>query len=185
MPVRTRSLVGRTRAAVSGGNLKRLRRKIRATQREIAAIRDPRGKREDDMILTAMSEIEAVIAATRDAADALIGAAERLDALSGELRGSAPGEVPVGIRERMTGISIAILERCTFQDIAGQRLAKALKAVGEIDRCVAAVIEVWGAGRFQRLRAHVGVGSPEDKLLSGPAAEGRGMRQSQVDEFFR
>lgn len=137
------------------------------------------------MIVTAMSEIEAVIAATRDAADALIEAAERLGALSGELRDSAPGQAAVGVSERMMGVSIAIFESCTFQDIAGQRLAKALKALAEIDGRVAAVIKVWGVGAFRRPRADVAVGNAEDALLSGPAAEGRGMRQSQVDEFFR
>ncbi len=84
----------------------------------------------------AQYELDAVIKHTEDAAESFMAAAEELEQLADDL----PKKKAAQIRD----VTTRIFEASTFQDISGQRLVNAKRALGEIDGCVVGVLTALG-----------------------------------------
>jgi chemotaxis protein CheZ len=115
---------------------------------------------------TARTEIETALTEAAKAAETIIGRAEELLAL-----GKGPA---------VEHAALNILEACSFQDLTGQRLKKALHSLERI------VVEI--------RRKELGLGHLKDEpelakwreqnLLHGPAAEGEALGQAAIDDIF-
>jgi chemotaxis protein CheZ len=116
---------------------------------------------------TARSEIEAALTEASQAANTIITQAETLLALSKDARVDAAG--------------IGIMEACSFQDLTGQRLRKALAALERI------MVEIerkeYGLGLLEDDPAYAQW--REANLCHGPAAAAEALGQSAVDELFK
>jgi chemotaxis protein CheZ len=145
-------------------------------KREIGALRAHELYR--DRIPKAHQELGGVVTATASATHTIMAAAE-------EILGSDDGSLE-GYQARVRSKLMEIFEACAFQDITGQRIARVLEALAQLERRL---------GRFVhavRVRDgnHV---DPEEALhearrdvliLNGPVADGEGIAQEDIDKLF-
>jgi chemotaxis protein CheZ len=114
----------------------------------------------------ARAEIEMALGEAASAADTIIGGAETL------LSSKDAAVNDTGLR---------ILEACSFQDVTGQRLRKAL---GALTRILSGIEhKELGLGRLAEDPARAKW--RETNLLHGPAAIGEALDQSAIDDFFK
>ncbi|HEX8165083.1 MAG TPA: chemotaxis protein [Beijerinckiaceae bacterium] len=171
-------------AAGSGPEAKALVRELAAVadyilriKQEIGALRVNELCR--DRIPTANEELGTVVRATASATHEIMAAAE-------EILGSDDDSLE-GYRAKVEAKMLAIFEACSFQDITGQRISKVAEALGQLERRL---------GRFAsalHVRDSAEAADPEDArrdarrealLINGPAAEGRGIAQGDIDKLF-
>jgi chemotaxis protein CheZ len=132
-----------------------------------------------DRIPTANEELGTVVKATASATHDIMAAAE-------EILGANEDSLE-GYRARVEDKVLAIFEACSFQDITGQRISKVVEALGQLERRL---------GRFAsalHVRDSTEAPDPEDAardasreslMLNGPAAEGQGIAQDDIDKLF-
>lgn len=146
---------------------------IEDTRREVAAIRtdDIRGH-----LPQAKDELDAVVAATEEAAGTFLGAAEQLSELA-EKPEAATGDV-------LRGIATSIYEASSFQDITGQRISKVIKAIRHIEDRIGALAHMADGAPPPPPPAEDVNGDPDAKLLHGPQLEGLGNSQDEIDALL-
>jgi hypothetical protein len=157
---------------------------IEKTKEEIAQI-----KHEDDVgterFVRASSELDAIVSQTESATGEILGAAEKIQEYAWTLReqGADEGHCD-SLDEQATNIYMA----CSFQDLTGQRIQKIVDAMRYVEKRVNAMIEIWG---LEEGEVNVDPGGvreddqrPDAHLLNGPALDGEGVDQSDVDNLF-
>ncbi len=175
----------RAREARVRAELKRLADIIRAAKADIAAIGPDEVKRE--FIATAAGELDAIVEATAEATNAIMDATETIEKVMGSLQGEAASAL-------MTA-SGKIYEACGFQDITGQRIAKVVKAIkqieGRIDVLNAMFSEKGGAARPATAKAagkpsRGGAPKPvtDEDLLNGPQLKSKAKTQEEIDAML-
>lgn len=182
-----RSLNTRTEEAdVLRVGIKELSDRIDKTKREIAALRHPDA--EDDRLIAAADELDAIVAATENATHVILETAERIDTLAQAIQDNVlkgDTDSPVVDAAEISNLATSIFEACNFQDITGQRINKVVKTLSFIEERVGAMIEVWGRQEFEALPRPVEV-APEDErhLLNGPQLAEQGVSQDDIDKLF-
>lgn len=158
---------------------------IQAVRAEISALQsnDLRGQ----CIPQATDELEAIVTTTAEATNAIMDAAERLQALS--------GQVPEAAQSVVTTETMRIFEACAFQDITGQRISKVIHAFRHIEQRI---------GEFIAMFADSGQPAPEGKaeavarvapaavagvvdeaaLCNGPQLPQLAKSQAEIDALF-
>ncbi|MEI6559991.1 MAG: protein phosphatase CheZ, partial [Rhodospirillaceae bacterium] len=154
---------------------------IERARREIAALQP--ADADNNKIISATSELDAIVISTERASFEILNAAERLMELSSSFReGGADPELCSALDGEVTTIFTA----CSFQDLTGQRTSKVVNALRYIEQRINAMISIWGATED----GHPPIPDPladkrEDAhLLQGPQLEGKGVSQSDVDAMF-
>lgn len=162
-----------------------LREAIATATREIGAI-GAHGMKPNAMT-SARGELAAIAAGTADATAAILAAVEAIEARASMPCASACAAELGMIRGQVT----AVYEACTFQDIAGQRIAKLVRALGFLEerlaRAATALNDVEtareeAAGTNARKRPNGDGGS----LVNGPRAPGAEghVSQADIDQLF-
>lgn len=105
--------------------------------------------------------LTAVVTATSDAANTIISGLEHVIAFGTE--GDAQNR------------AFDALSACVFHDIVGQHVARAAELL--------AIIEKLGA--VENAAEAASPPARASGLVNGPAVDGKGLRQSDVDDFFR
>lgn len=163
----------------------RLVKEIGKTKAELASLRHPMADEDEDKIVTATSELDAIVEATEKATDEILRSSEEITTILEKLRGD--GDVDDEHRAAFDMIearTIAILEACNFQDITGQRINKVVKTMQFIEDRVKAMIEIWGVEAFAHLPLPETIHIDEDAaLLEGPQLE-NGLTQDDIDAMF-
>jgi len=155
---------------------------IERARREVAALRPP--DTSNNKIVTATSELDAIVTSTERASFEILNAAERLMDLSSRLRadGASP-DLCSDIESEVTNIFTA----CSFQDLTGQRTSKVINALRYIEQRVNAMIGIWGGeDGLKGLEIHEENTDrrPDAHLLNGPQLDGKGVSQADVDSLF-
>ena len=175
----------RAREAKVREELKRLNHIIRTTKADIAAIRPDEVKQE--FIAAAAGELDAIVEATAEATNAIMDATEKIERVMGALQ----GENANLLMEATTGI----YEACGFQDITGQRIAKVVKAIKQIEERIDVLNAVFGdrgaAGSAAKKKA---AGKPsagdaakpvtDEDLLNGPQLKSKAKTQEEIDAML-
>lgn len=169
--------------AGSAMELEEIRDRILQTQMEIAALRHPLS--DQDRLVVAGEELDAIVKATEQATNSLLTDAEAVDRAASSIRArSDDPEVAARACEIQDAVA-RIFEACNFQDITGQRIGKVVRTLGFVEERVAAMIQTWGEEAFQNLpRPEEVTGNEEAKLLNGPQLEGRAISQAEIDALF-
>lgn len=149
---------------------------ISRTRDEIAALRPNDIKTE--RIPTAGAELEAVVGDTEKATETIMSAAE--DVLCDD---EADFDA---YRANVEARMMTIIEACSFQDLAGQRVSKVVNSLRHVEDRVARFAEVMGV-RDAEYGTHEE--TPEEKrareqLLNGPARGGPETSQDDIDAMF-
>ena len=162
--------------------LKHLAEFIQDTKTEIAALRPDVVKQQ--YLPTAADELDAIVAATAHATNAIMDAADSI---------SAAGDSPA-----ITDAVTKIYEACTFQDITGQRITKVVKVLKvieeRIDRLLIAVggadplpleqLDAAGADSFEALFGSADQDRSDAALLNGPALPANAHSQDEIDALL-
>ena len=160
-------------------------RSIKETKAEIKALRI--GDRGGDALLTASSELDAVVMATEEATNSILGSSETIEALASKIQANAVTDDDRQATEDILEQTIKMLEACNFQDITGQRTTKVIKALKSIEERVEGLVTAFGdeiakyaAANPKQKKEPEG----EEALLNGPQLEGKGVSQADIDAMF-
>jgi chemotaxis protein CheZ len=162
---------------------------IARTRREIAQIKPPH--QFDKQLISATMELDHIVEATEKATSDILQAAEEIQEVAWILRERG---VEIDFCDKIDQRTTDIYTACSFQDIAGQRTEKVVKALRFIEQRINAMIEIWGvddiafkvddiAAKMQAF-AEVAVRG-NDPLLHGPQARGDGLKQDDVDRVLK
>lgn len=146
-----------------------LARYIVTARREIAQMR-PKDLTQDKLP-RAGQELDAIVQTTEEATNTIMEAAEQIMAANVD-------------SQVVNDAVMRIFEACSFQDITGQRIAKVVKTIEHIEQRLDGLKSAWGPD--------VGIDEPapsepegaDAALLNGPALDGEGVSQDDVDAMF-
>lgn len=156
---------------------------IQQTRFEISAIKPQND--DDNRIMAATEELDAIVTATERATSDILSATERLQDIGEKLRESGVDEdICDEIDTHATGIFMA----CSFQDITGQRTTKVVNVLRYLEQRVNAMIQIWGvveeAGHTQTPDIADLETRPDAHLLNGPQMDGEGVSQDDIDAML-
>lgn len=133
----------------------------------------------ENRIPEAGQELGAIVKATEDATNAIMECAETVIA--------ADANDPAAYKALVDAQMMRVFEACSFQDITGQRIAKVVETLQQIEQRVSRFVEAVSAkdlagfiNEHERKRAE----RKNRFLLNGPARDGEGIAQAQVDQLF-
>ncbi|MBV1886955.1 MAG: protein phosphatase CheZ [Parvibaculaceae bacterium] len=157
---------------------------IQQTRFEISAIKPQND--DDNRIMAATEELDAIVTATERATSDILSATERLQDIGEKLRESGvDADLCDEIDTHATGIFMA----CSFQDITGQRTTKVVNVLRYLEQRVNAMIQIWGvveeataAASAPDINEHDT--RPDAHLLNGPQMDGEGVSQDDIDAML-
>ena len=151
---------------------------IQRARSEISELR-PNDLKEEK-IPRAGLELEAIVTATEEATGSIMDAAE-------EIMSADPASENYG--ETVNDACMRIFEACSFQDITGQRITKVVSTLTYIEERLHGLQDAWGPdiadaeGEAPEIAGHEDA-RPDKDLLNGPALDGEGIKQDQVDDLL-
>lgn len=154
---------------------------IAQTRREIAAIKPESSG--NNRIVQATEELDFVVRSTEHATAEILTAAEGIQAIAGDLRGKGvDGAMCDELETHATNLMVA----CSFQDLTGQRMTKVVNALRYLEQRVNTMIEIWGITPEDaaKVKQQLNDTRPDAHLLNGPAREGEGVAQDDVDRLL-
>tara|TARA_R100000005_G_scaffold96521_1_gene84163 strand:+ start:7102 stop:7731 length:630 start_codon:yes stop_codon:yes gene_type:complete len=146
---------------------------IMAARSEIAQIRPNDLKQEK--LPRAGKELDAIVEATEAATNQIMSATEMIMSA----RVTEPDVV--------NDACMAIFEACSFQDITGQRISKVVSTLNYIEEYLARLTKAWGHHVDNAAAAdaeNADATNDEAALLNGPALDGEGVNQEEIDSLF-
>jgi chemotaxis protein CheZ len=163
----------------------RMVREIGRVKREIAAVSNPTGIAEDQ-VDTASRQLEAIVKTTEDATNRIMSSVDEVNDTLDHMRQAAiQGEDVKDLIDSCGAPLTRIIEACSFQDLTGQRISQVVYTLRFIETRILAMIEIWGLEAFQDLPGdEVPSMDDGDPLLNGPALEGQGLSQADIDALF-
>lgn len=155
---------------------------IHKTRQDLAAMRSDEIKNE--FIPTATDELAAIVGATEQATDRILSAMEQIEELSQLLTDEQAQQIANVVTE--------VYEACSFQDITGQRISRAVNALQHIELRVSKLLGYLDSespnqgtmGKSTTPKRADGVERPDEDLLNGPQLPGKGVSQDDVDALF-
>lgn len=151
-----------------------LARDIVQARTQIAELRPGALKR--DNLPRAIQEMHEIVQTTEDASNAIMESAEGITK-------AMPDDTDAKFREVIQNSIQNIFESCAFQDLTGQRISKVMTTLQLIDEHLEGLQELLGA-EFEDPEADAPPSSEEEDLLAGPALEGEGNDQDDIDKLF-
>ena len=144
---------------------------IMAARSEIAEIRPNDLKQEK--LPRAGKELDAIVEATETATNQIMNATEKI--MSARVTDA----------DVVNDACMEIFEACSFQDITGQRISKVVSTLNYIEEYLARLTKAWGHHMDKAAAAEAGAeGDDESALLNGPALDGEGVNQDDIDTLF-
>lgn len=154
---------------------------IAQTRKEIASIK-PEGPG-NNRIITATEELDFVLKSTERATAEILTSAERVQAIAGELKAKG---IDDPLCDELDAHGTSLMMACSFQDLTGQRMTKVVNTLRYLETRVNAMIEIWGithADAEKLVDEHIDA-SPDAHLLNGPARDGEGVAQDDIDRLL-
>lgn len=154
---------------------------IAQTRREIASIR-PEGPG-NNRIVKATEELDFVVKSSERATSEILTSAERILDIVGELK-SRGVQDPLCDELDMHGTNL--MTACSFQDLTGQRMSKVVNTLRYLEIRVNSMIEIWGITPEDAAKQQIAAAPdrPDAHLLNGPAREGEGVGQDDIDRLL-
>ncbi|WP_417317021.1 protein phosphatase CheZ [Emcibacter sp.] len=133
---------------------------------------------DDAQIPRAGQELEAIVQQTESATNTIMEAAERIM--------SADPEDHEAYQSCVNDAVMEIFEACSFQDITGQRISKVVGTLEYVEDRVDRLINILGLqeGDVAKTNEDQEEVDEEKALLNGPALEGEGIDQNEIDALL-
>lgn len=153
-----------------------LGRTIAQAKEEIGALKVNRSS--NDGVNEASEELDAVVAHTADATNAILEACESLDVIADSKTGPDAAVVQAA--------TMRIYEACSFQDITGQRITKVVATLKSVEAKVNRIVDTFGVHRWEDALPTIGSDRlrPDDHLLNGPQLPAIAMAQADIDALL-
>ena len=140
-------------------------------------------------------ELTQVVQTTEKATEDILDASEAIDSIAGDLidimAEDEPNDDVVSMIERIRGLTAQIFQAASFQDLTGQRITKVTRIVQSIEDRVGQIEHnLQGGGSKVSSQDDHSALDPSDPhfnettLLNGPAKEGQGISQEEIDQLF-
>lgn len=159
---------------------------IAKAKTELAQIRHPHA--DDDRIVEASGELDAIVMATESATNDILEATESIEKELTHVAALAHEDEDIlTSSDKIASHLTRIMEACNFQDITGQRINKVVTTMQFIEERIRAMIDIWGIQAFAELplpQQADGEPDPDADLLAGPQMEGAGITQDEIDKLF-
>lgn len=174
--------------APPSGHLDVLRRELETmsasiaqTRREIAAIKPETSG--NNRIVQATEELDFVVRSTERATAEILTAAEGIQSMAANLKASG---VDTAVCDELETHATNLMIACSFQDLTGQRMTKVVNVLRYLEQRVNTMIEIWGitSEEASNVKQLVTDARPDAHLLNGPAREGEGVAQHDVDRLL-
>ena len=123
-------------------------------------------------IPVATDELDAVVGATAEATGQIMDACEAIEGM----------DMPEDLKNQVVDHVTKIYEACSFQDITGQRITKVVNTIKQIETKVTKLLTDMGVEVSGDLPDKQNEG--DDALLNGPALEGQGLGQDDIDALL-
>jgi chemotaxis protein CheZ len=124
----------------------------------------------------ATDELDAIVAHTATATNAILESCETLDTVASTVAGEAA--------DKLQDATTRIYEACSFQDITGQRISKVVTTLKTIEEKVARIIATFGHKTAGLPPVPTAALTPEEELLNGPQLPQQAMHQSEIDKLM-
>ena len=147
---------------------------ISNARKEIAAL-EPENQ-EAARIPRAGKELDAIVKATEEATNRIMNAAEAI-------MGADPSDSDA-YQQTVNDAVMEIFEACSFQDITGQRISKVVETLTYIEQRAKDLRNLMGVQESDAGPQTEEDISEDKKLLNGPALEGEGIDQNEVDALL-
>lgn len=126
-------------------------------------------------------QLDAIVAATEDAASTIMDAADSVMEIAGEVE---PQQA-----EKLEAVSTELFQASSFQDLTGQRITKVTTTLGHLEERLSALADAIGddfvAPPVDDIETdEEGVAVNDDDLLHGPQLEGEGNSQDEIDAIL-
>lgn len=126
-------------------------------------------------------QLDAIVAATEDAASTIMDAADSVGEIAAGLEGEAA--------EKLDAISMELFQASSFQDLTGQRITKVERTLSQLEERLAALAEAIGDDYVAPADDEIevdaqGVAINDQDLLHGPQLEGEGNSQDEIDAIM-
>ena len=151
---------------------------ISRTRAEIAAISS---SNDENQLITATEELDAIVEATEKATSDILEAAEDVQETAWVLREKGVEDATC---DRLDQRATDIYTACSFQDITGQRTGKVVGVLRYLEERVNGLVNAWG---LEDLEVHLEPRAddrPDAHLLNGPQLAGKGLEQEAVDDMI-
>jgi chemotaxis protein CheZ len=154
---------------------------IAQTRREIAAIKPETSG--NNRIVEATEELDFVVRSTERATAEILTAAEGIQTLAGSLKSEG---VDTAVCDELETHATNLMIACSFQDLTGQRMTKVVNVLRYLEQRVNTMIEIWGITPEEaaKVKPQLTDARPDAHLLNGPAREGEGVAQHDVDRLL-
>ena len=154
---------------------------IERTKTEIAQIKHENNDGAERFERASM-ELDAIVSQTESATGEILSAAEKIQEYGWTLREQGANE---DICNDLDMEATNIYMSCSFQDLTGQRIKKIVDAMRYVESRINSMFDIWGFEAHTVEVDHTHAKShdqrPDAHLLNGPAMEGEGVEQSDVD----
>ncbi len=139
-------------------------------------------KRDEPRLARAYDELGATIGGMEEATEAILKAAEVIDESAKALVTMLKTEYEKGLAQEVQEQVVRLYEACNFQDLAGQRIQKAMATLKFIEERVTAMAETCGSVNRSRRPERAPSGpSLGRRLANGPKLDGDDGHASQQD----
>ena len=157
------------------GHMQRIRK-------ELAAISHTEPN--EDHFSRMADQLDAIVEATEEATNTIMGSMEAVDGLVGQVRAVAAAPEAGPLLDAITDKVNAVFEACSFQDLTGQRITKVVQSMKFLEERVNAIILMWGREELAKVVVDLKESDPDKALMHGPQRKGEGVDQSEVDQMF-
>jgi chemotaxis protein CheZ len=142
-----------------------IRDAIARSERELAALRGsvpaPR----------LQQELGAAISGMDEATQKILHATETIDESARALQASLRNDYNRGLAQEVLEQAVRIYEACNFQDLAGQRINKAIAALKQVEEGLDRLSDIWGKVEH----------APAANLINGPKLDDDSGHADQID----
>jgi chemotaxis protein CheZ len=155
-----------------------------AYKHELAAVRDAIARSERELAELRRGvpaprlqhELGAAIGGMDEATQKILHATEVIDESARALQASLQNDYNRGLAQEVLEQTLRIYEACNFQDVAGQRISKAITALKHVEQQIDRLSDIWG--KVEQ--------APTTKLINGPklAGDAGHADQRQIDQMF-
>jgi chemotaxis protein CheZ len=122
-------------------------------------------------------ELGAAIAGMAEATQKILGSAEAIDEKTRALASLLKTEYERGVSQDILDLVTRIYEASNFQDIAGQRISKAMAALTVIEQHITQLCDIWGGAADSKPLES----AAEAALLNGPKLHNDSGHADQAD----
>jgi chemotaxis protein CheZ len=130
------------------------------------------------------SELHAAVGGMEKATQQILKVTESIDESARALSATLKDDYKRGLAQDIQDHVAQIFEACNFQDISGQRIAKARATLKFVEDRIRRVLEIWGG--IDQFRRNATKAAGNGKMLNGPKLAGDDGHASQrdIDRLF-